>query len=464
MKKLTILTLLLFVASGSDCPMDGSLPAGNGNDNSNGPNTDGTSDWPQEVRLTAFDPAVEDFYGCRVAAAQSTFLVATELKDSLAGVVDVFVNVAGEWRFDSRLERGDARMPEQSFGSSVAVSNSQAFVGAQKYAIPGSSHIQRGAVYVFTNRGSIFEQVQLLTIPDGQDFDHFGNAMAHDTDQGRLIVGAVGRNTHEGAAYVFRTNGGTFSQESRLTASDAVDNDNFGRSMAMSNVWAAVGAPGKQLGVGAVYVFERSGLDWAETQKIVAPDGETTDQFGFAVAMHDDLLIVSAPGRKRPGDDLLRAGAVYIYRRQVGGTFSLEDTLVPDDGHAGTFGISVAVRNGRVAVGIPPKGRVLIFEQNGNSWSPTATIAPTEGTNGLDSFGNAMDLAEDHLIVGAESSDVNGRVRAGAAYIFTTPDAPEPPELPPGVRVRRKKSESSGCSNCVADAKQLDRDEGDQRK
>lgn len=431
-----LLCLLLLVGIGADCPMTGDMPAGMpvSNENTNTSAGAGQSDWPQAARLTAFDPAGDDLYGDKVAGTENTVAVGTEHKDQLKGVVDVFVKFAGAWQYFTRLTRGPARMPEQGFGSSVAVSNNQVFVGAHKFAIEGSFHIQRGAVYVYSSRGADYEQVQLLTISDGMDFEHFGNSMAYEQNQGHLIVGAMGRNRFQGAAYVFKTQGGTFAQTARLTASDATDSDNFGASVAMSNVWAAVGAPIKQSGLGAVYVFERSGDDWDEIQKISATDGVKTDQFGSAVDMDDDLLVVSAPSKKRPGDELLMAGAVYVYRR-IGGSYTLETTIVPDDEFAGLFGSSIAVHDGRIAIGVESKGAALIYEKKDDAWGVVATIIPDE-SHAVDSFGNAMALVDDGLIVGARSSNEAGERAAGAVYVFTEPGSNSGPNIPGDVRFR----------------------------
>jgi len=442
MKTFWLAMLVVLPLVGADCPMTDSMMPDDGmgmdidNDNTS-PTTGGgstvESDWEQEARLTAFDPQGEDFYATSVAISDTVAIVGTNLKDSLAGVADVFVKFRGEWEFFERLTRGPARMPEQGFGSSVAATNNQVFVGASKFAIEGSAHIQRGAVYVYSSRGSAYEQVQLLTISDSEDFELFGTSMFFERNQGHLIVGAPGRDRYAGAAYTFRDNGGDFVQTDRLTASDAVDNDDFGEAVTMSNVWAAVGAPGKDFGTGAVYVFERVVLDWMQIQKLTADDGERTDQFGASVAMADDLLVVGAPAKKRPGDDLLRAGAVYIYRRDAG-QYEFEQKLVPADGQAGLFGKSVAVRNDRILVGVfGGPALVFVYEMRDGNWEITGTIRGSDGDT-MNRIGNAMAISEETLIVSGNDVTVDGRPRGGAGFVFTTPDAPTPPDLPPGVR------------------------------
>lgn len=430
LRRITCASLLLLLAFGCQT---GSPGGGGGNDNASandnsgggadndnsggGGGDGGESDWPQEARLTAFDPAFEDLWGDDVAATEDKIAVGTEVKNNLAGVVDVYSLFAGEWTYRERLVGGPARFPEQSFGSSVAISNRHVFVGAQKYSIEGSLHIQRGAVYVFEDLGSRFEQRQLLTIPDGEDFEYFGNAMAYEPDQSHLIVGAFGRGGMTGAAYTFKFNGATFDYQDRLTASDAAGFEDFGAAVAMHNVWAVVGAPGKDFGTGAAYVFEREVDDWVETQILAAPDAAQTDQFGTSVAIEKRTIVVGASAKKRPGDDLLNAGAVYIYERS-GGDWSHVQTLVPTDEFAGLFGASVAITDDIIAVGIEGKGLVVLYEHDGNEWTMTGVIGPDQDP-GVDSFGHSIALVEGRLVVGARSANAGNQRAAGAVYVFT---------------------------------------------
>jgi len=417
-------------------PMGINNPGGNANDNSSAGASEGTSpdsDWEQVARLAAFDAAVDDLFASAISASDSVAVVGAPAKNSLTGLVDIFINIGGDWSYHSRVVGDTARFPEQSFGASVAVSNTRLIVGAPKYAIPGSFHIQRGALYVFANRGQVFDQIQILTIPDGVDDEMLGAAMAYDVDQGHIIAGAPGRNDRQGAAYVFRDTGGTFIQTQRLTASDGGQFDDFGGSMAMTNVWAAIGAANKSSGLGAVYIYERMASDYVEIQKISAPDGKSTDKFGAAIAMEDDLLVISAPSKQREGDTLLMAGYVYIYRR-VNGLYTLEATIIPDDAIAGLFGLDVAVHDDRIAITAGGKGRVLLYEKSGDTWKMTVTLAPFE-SRAFDSFGTGIEFRDDFIMIGSPSADVESKRAAGAAYIFADPDANPGPGVTPGVRI-----------------------------
>jgi len=70
------------------------------------------------------------------------------------------------------------------------------------------------------------------------------------------VVGAPGKTSGAGAAYVFTSSGlaSSWPQQANLTAADAATND-FGWSVALSTSTAVAGAYGKDSNTGAAYVF-----------------------------------------------------------------------------------------------------------------------------------------------------------------------------------------------------------------
>ena len=94
--------------------------------------------------------------------------------------------------------------------------------------------------------------------------------------------------------------------ETRLTASQGSDDDEFGYAIDGKGRFLVVGAPNANSGQGATYVRERPTLggngSWGETQLDYAPILNTQDRFGASVAIDGTNLIVGAPARHRsPG-------------------------------------------------------------------------------------------------------------------------------------------------------------------
>jgi hypothetical protein len=119
------------------------------------------------------------------------------------------------------------------------------------------------------------------------------------------LIGADGKRG-TGAAYVFVQSGTTWSQQTQLTASDTARNDAFGDSVAILGSTAVIGAPNNS-GTGAAYVFVHSGRSWTEQTKLTASDGVSGDRFGSAVAIYGLEAIVGAPFRNG------EIGAAYVF-------------------------------------------------------------------------------------------------------------------------------------------------------
>ncbi len=115
-----------------------------------------------------------------------------------------------------------------------------------------------------------------------------------------------GRASFQGAAYVFVRSGSSWSQQQEVTANDGAASDRFGYAVAVSGDTAIVGADGKASNQGAAYVFVRSGSSWSQQQEVTASDGAASDRFGDAVAVSGDTAIVGADGKAS------NQGAAYV--------------------------------------------------------------------------------------------------------------------------------------------------------
>ena len=160
-----------------------------------------------------------------------------------------------------------------------------------------------GAAYIFerdAGGADNWGQVKKLTAGDAAAYDRFGVSVAISGDT--VVVGAYGKNSDAGAAYIFERNAGgagNWGQVKKLTAGDAATEDGFGVSVAISGDTVVVGAYRKD-SAGAAYLFERNtgGLEnWGEWGKLIVVDPSPGDQFGFSVAIHRDLALVGAPYR-----------------------------------------------------------------------------------------------------------------------------------------------------------------------
>lgn len=300
---------------------------------------DGTT-WIEEAKIQAADTEPSDAFGHSVSLDGEVAIVGAPIDDDLgdqSGAAYIVRRVGGIWIEEAKLLPSDGRSDDH-FGESVGVRGNVAIVGS----------INSDSAYIFRFNGSQWLEESRLVPSDPSNSD-FGRSVAIDDDL--AIVAAEGDDMNRGAAYIFRFNGSTWTEEVKLTASDGMMSDSFGRSVALSGEVAVVGASGvgdPSLGVGAAYIFRYDGLNWGQEIKLEDPDGAIGDRFGEAVAVSGDLALVGAFLDDDSGSD---SGSAFVYRFDSL-TWNPETKLLASDGAAGDiFGLSVATDGNRVLIG-----------------------------------------------------------------------------------------------------------------
>ena len=147
-----------------------------------------------------------------------------------------------------------------------------------------------GSAYIFELTGNKWTEKKKLIASDRRKGDAFGISVGISGDL--AIVGANfgGRDGSpdqgNGSAYIFKRNGGNWTEEQKLTASDGSNGDQFGMSVSISNGRAVVGADREN----AAYIFAYNGNDWVEKQKLTSGG---SGNFGRSVSIDNDTAIVS---------------------------------------------------------------------------------------------------------------------------------------------------------------------------
>jgi hypothetical protein len=335
--------------------------------------------------------------------------------------------VVDPWIQQAELTASDGQ-DSAELGASVAVSGSTAVVGSP-YLTVGSNATQ-GAAYVFVESGGTWSQQAKLTASDGAAQDWFGNSVA--VSGSTIVVGAlqhqVGSNTQQGAAYVFKQSGTTWSQQAELTSSDGAAFDQFGTSVAVDGSTALAGAPchpasDGSCGPGAAYVFVKSGTNWSQQAELASSDGATFDFFGSSVAVSGNMTAVGAPYHQVGSNR--EQGAVYVFV-QGGTTWSQQAELTSSDGGGDdNLGDSVALSGGTVVAGAPLhaigshpwQGAAYVFVQSGTTWSEQAELTAPDG-GAIDQFGNSVSVDGGTAVVGSYNHIVDSNVGQGAAYLY----------------------------------------------
>jgi hypothetical protein len=205
--------------------------------------------------------------------------------------------------------------------------------------------------------------------------------------------------------------------------------DQFGAAVAVDGDTMIVGASGDDFFTstftdrGSAYVYRWTGTGWTLEATLYAFDGAAGDQFGVSVAISGDTVMV---GANLDNGTFADQGSAYIFKRS-GTTWTQQAKLVATDAAAADqFGISVAVSGDTAIVGASSddvgananQGSAYVFTRSGSTWTQQAKLTATDGAAG-DSFGFSVAISGDTAIVGAYLDDIGTAVDRGSAYAFT---------------------------------------------
>lgn len=191
-------------------------------------------------------------------------------------------------------------------------------------------------------------------------------------------------------------NAGNLLLRTKLRGSDLSGYHRFGDAVAMNGSTLIVGAPSQNNGTvsqaGAAYIFVRTNGVWAQQAKLVASDPTTNASFGNTVAIHNNTALVTASGGNM--GSLQGVGAVYVFVRN-GTTWTQQAKLIPNAVHfpeiVNSYGWAISVHNDTVVVGSPadviegrnPAGSAYVFSRNGSAWSQVSRFTSNRRLLGL---------------------------------------------------------------------------------
>jgi hypothetical protein len=269
--------------------------------------------WYQEAKIYAGDRAASDYFGHSVDIDDKYAIIGSIYEDhnyTDQGSAYIFERDGASWTQVAKIMAND-RAASDHFGSAVAIDGNYAIVGSRYDDDKGSNS---GSAYIFKYDGTNWIQEAKLTASDGQADDRFGEAVSIQDDI--AIIGAFYHDTNlsnTGAAYIFKRNGTSWTQMTKLTANDPAANDYFGHNLELSSQLAIVGAYGKDsenTDTGVAYIFKNISNDWVLVKKLTASDSQASDYFGHGISISDDYAAIGAHGVDDSGTN---SGASYFY-------------------------------------------------------------------------------------------------------------------------------------------------------
>ncbi len=347
---------------------------------------DGNGNWTQVQKIVASDRGINDLFGYSVSINGDYAIVGAYREDhdsnggnvlNSAGSAYIFErDGSGNWAQVQKVVASD-RTVNGDFGWAVSINGDYAIVGAggDGEDIVGGNFLQwAGSAYIFErNGGGNWNQVQKIVASDRGSLDHFGWSVSISGNYAVIGVSQEDEDTSggntlsaAGSSYVFeRDSAGSWDEVQKIVASDREAYDFFGSSVSISGNHCIVGAvqeghdaTGSNFLIlaGSAYIFERNGSgNWDQGQKIVAPDREGLDYFGWSVSMSGNYLIVGARDEDEDslgGNSISRAGSAYIFDKDVNGTWNFLQKIVASDRAIDDwFGHTVAISDNHAIVG-----------------------------------------------------------------------------------------------------------------
>ena len=489
------------------------------------------STWYQEAYLKASNAGSGDHFGRAVAISEDTVVVGARHEDSAqvtitngtgsssnnaeqnSGAAYVYTRTNNQWVQEAYIKSSNAG-EEDLFGEALAISKDTIAVGAHQEdsnqtsitngtgSTNNDSLSNSGAVYIYRRSANQWTQEAYIKPGNASLNAEFGYSIAILDDS--LVVGSHKEDsnqttitngtstsadtslTNAGAVYVFKRNvNDAWAQQAYIKASNSDAYDFFGLSVSISGdtlVVCSQGEDSNQTTIsnglessdnndlarsGAVFIYKRTGNQWAQEAYVKASNSSVDDILGFSVAISGDTLAATAHwedsdqttitnGTSASSDDsLLDAGALYIYKRNAN-QWSQEAYIKASNASSEDwFGASVAISGDTVVVSAPQEdsdqtiiantsdpisdnnnasdsGAAYIYKRTGNQWRQEAYMKASNADT-LDWFGISLDISGDTLVVGSyiedsdqttitngagSASDDNSLLSSGAAYIY----------------------------------------------
>ena len=390
------------------------------------------AEWTQEQKLLTSDGTFGDCFGYSVSLDGNTALIGAFGDDApgdTEGSAYIFTRTGTTWTQQAKLIPTTGGYYDY-FGYAVSLDGDSALIGA-----PGNpfNPLYPGAAYIFIRTGTTWTQQARLVPSDGQNEDYFGNSVSLDGDT--AIIGSEYLTGSSGSVYVFTRSGTTWNQQTKLLPSDGITGEMFGYSVSLEANTALIGAifdDDNGPGAGSAYIFTRTGTTWTQQTKLLASDGATLDQFGISVSLSGDNALI---GVEWDSDNGEKSGSAYVFTR-TGTLWNQQAKLLPSDGTAeDRFGHSVSFSGDTALIGANEddetgnySGSAYVFTRTGTTWIQQIKLLPSD-TSEQKLFGESVSLDGDTALIGAYGDDENGP-GTGAAYVFIKESINYPPNPP----------------------------------
>jgi hypothetical protein len=276
------------------------------------------------------------------------------------GAARVYVRNGTTWTQQAQLTANDL-VGDAFLGEAVALLGDTAFVGAPSASGGG---FNSGSVYVYTRSNGTWTQSARLRPTD--DAVQFGRSLA--VSGNTLLVGSFGSG-----GYVYTGSGATWTLQTRLNtgANPGNNGSRGGFEVSISGDTAVLGNAQEFSNSSGAFVFVRTGSTWARQSALTTTEASSNAEFGLAVAVSGDRILVGAPNDRING--VFGTGAVYPFTRVAGVWTQGPRIVLPNPAGGDRFGRRLSISNNQAIA------NNRLIRATGNTWALDSALSTTDG-------------------------------------------------------------------------------------
>ncbi|MCA6513736.1 MAG: IPT/TIG domain-containing protein, partial [Chitinophagaceae bacterium] len=364
-------------------------------------------------------------FSVSISADGNTAIVGGDGDNSSIGAAWVYTRSGGVWtqQGNKLVGTGVAGFSRQGQSVSISADGNTAIVGGY------TDNSSFGAAWIYTRSGGVWTQQGNKLVGTGAvGAPEQGQSVSISADGNTAIVGGFSDNSGIGAAWVYTRSGGVWTQQgNKLVGTGAVGNSKQGRSVSISadGNTAIVGGNADNSGIGAAWIYTRSGGVWTQQgNKLVGTGAVGAAIQGTSVSISADGNTVILGGRS----DNSNFGAAWVFTRS-GGVWTQQGNKLVGTGGVGASeqGQSVSISaDGNTAIvggfsdnsGI---GATWVYTRSGGVWTQQGNKLVGTGAVGVAYQGTRVSISADAntAIIGGLGD--NSNTGAAWVYIFLPP-------------------------------------------
>jgi hypothetical protein len=309
---------------------------------------------------------------------------------------------------------GAVAVAQQGYSVSLSADGNTALVGGL------------GAAWIWTRSGGVWTQEGSELVGTGAVGSAYqGASVSLSADGNTALIGGAGDNGGIGAAWVWTRSGGVWTQQgSKLVGTGAVGSAYQGGSVSLSadGNTALIGGSGDNGAIGAAWVWTRSGGVWTQQgSKLVGTGAVGSPHQAASVSLSSDGNTALIGGYADNGS----SGAAWVWTRS-GGVWTQQGSKLVGTGAVGGAGqgwsVSLSADGNTALVGGLSDnhgiGAAWAWTRSGGVWTQQGSKLVGTGTAVYGYQGASVSLSADGraALVGGPRDD---NTEVGAAWVWT---------------------------------------------